>query len=343
MIRCAEVAAKLHKDMCSDDRNGYSWDPRWGGDHPDGRKTITIDGYDYSYLLGSMDCSSSVILCWRQAVKYTDYAGAFDDATYTGNMRDVFLSSGLFTANRTPAKRGDVYLNDAKHTAMCQDGGNDGVYGYDCLTQFSINEFGKVYGGQVGDQTGREAWMRSFYEYPWNTTLHYNGKADKIDIVEEKPAPVIVPVQKPGPQCNDRGIFYQAHCKDIGWCDPVRDGQTAGTEGFDLRMEALRINPPKGWNLFARLHIENVGWVSYYDIVHVDNIENAKVLGTTGESKQIESIIIGVSKRPKNSNSILRFRVYQEQKCWKAWTDEGDASGSDGLHMRLEGIQIMLT
>lgn len=96
-------------------------------------------------------------------------------------MRSVFVNSGLFDVwdtNSTSAVRGDVYLNDNNHTAMCQDGGNDGVYGYDALSEFCINEFGEVYGGQRGDQTGGESHITGYYNYPWSCTLHYNGKAD---------------------------------------------------------------------------------------------------------------------------------------------------------------------
>ena len=47
-------------------------------------------------------------------------------------MRSVFVNSGLFdvwNTNSTYATRGDLYLNDDSHVAMCQDGGSDGVYG----------------------------------------------------------------------------------------------------------------------------------------------------------------------------------------------------------------------
>lgn len=177
-IDCANVAATIHADMVNDDRNGYSWSPRWGGDHPDGNKTLTIDGRNYTYALGSYDCSSSVITAWRLALQYTAYDGALDDATYTGNEREVFENSGLFYSSSEWAKRGDVYLNDSKHTTMCQDGGSDGVYGYDCMSAFCINEFGEVYGGEVGDQTGTEACIQAFYDFGIGETLHYNGNAD---------------------------------------------------------------------------------------------------------------------------------------------------------------------
>jgi GH25 family lysozyme M1 (1,4-beta-N-acetylmuramidase) len=184
-LSCAEIAARIHADMVNDNDNGYSWAPRHG---EDGKpvKVLTIDGKEYSYDRGSWDCSSSVIKAWQEAIKHTKYKGKLDGATYTGNMRDVFIGSGLFYASREPAKRGDVYLNDASHTAMCQDGGSDGVLGYDALSEFCINESGGVYGGKPGDQTGKEAYIHAFYEYPWNTVLHYNGKADEKK--QEKPA-----------------------------------------------------------------------------------------------------------------------------------------------------------
>lgn len=96
-------------------------------------------------------------------------------------MRSVFVNSGLFDVwdvDGSSAVRGDVYLNDSSHTAMCQDGGSDGYYGYDALSEFSINENGEVYGGQRGDQNGWESHITGYYSYPWYCTLHYNGKAD---------------------------------------------------------------------------------------------------------------------------------------------------------------------
>ena len=67
---------------------------------------------------------------------------------------------------------------------MCQDGdtgtAGDGKYGYDALSEFSINENNGTYGGQTGDQTGKEAYIHGFYWYPWDLTLHYNGKADFV-------------------------------------------------------------------------------------------------------------------------------------------------------------------
>ena len=175
----ANVAATIHAKMCEDPGFGYSWGERYGTSSDP--ITITVEGRKYTINRGDYDCSSSVCTAWQKALEGTKYAGRLDGATFTGNMRSVFVNSGLFDVwdvNSTEAVRGDVYLNESAHTAMCQDGGKDGVYGYDALSEFCINEFGGTYGGQRGDQTGSESRIAAFYNYPWDLTLHYNGKAD---------------------------------------------------------------------------------------------------------------------------------------------------------------------
>lgn len=173
-MTCNEIAARIHADMVNDNDNGYSWEPRYGEDGK-GVKTLTIDGKKYSYDRGSWDCSSSVIKSWSEAIKYTPYAGKLDGATYTGNMRDVFTRSGLFEWKPMSfiAARGDLYLNEANHVAMCQSQSPD------VMSEFCINEFGDVYGGAPGDQTGGEAAINPFRE-EFDGILHYNGKADTV-------------------------------------------------------------------------------------------------------------------------------------------------------------------
>ena len=71
------------------------------------------------------------------------------------------------------AARGDLYLNEAQHVAMCQSQDPD------VMSEFCINENGDVYGGMPGDQTGGEAAINPFRE-EFDGILHYNGKADTM-------------------------------------------------------------------------------------------------------------------------------------------------------------------
>ena len=329
-VSLADIAAQIHYDMVTDERNGYNQAPtRWGGDYG-GSKTLTIYGRKYTYNLGSYDCSSSVITAWSLALEGTPYEGALDGASYTGNMRDVFVNSGLFYASLTAAKRGDLYLAEEKHTAMCQDGGNDGVFGWDVLSEFNRNEYHTASYGEPGDQDGYESVVRGYYDDGWNTILHYNGNGD-FDWDDN----MAKPKQDAGNTVNNAGLKYQAHVQDIGWCDVVRDGQQAGTTGFGKRLEAIRFTEiPAGWEIKAKAHIANVGWKDF------GIVKPGTVIGTTGKSNAIECLIFDVAKKPNNNK--LYFKVHQSNIGWKGATPEGYASGTDGMGIQLEAVKIWI-
>lgn len=65
--------------------------------------------------------------------------------------------------------------------------------------------------------------------------------------------------QVAGDTVNDSGFHYRAHVADLGWLDSVRDGQTAGTTGRALRLEAFKITPPEGVELTVLAHVSNKG------------------------------------------------------------------------------------
>ncbi len=130
-------------------------------------------GYDQQYRwgeYGDYDCSAAVIQAWDLAGVPAKSSGA----TYTGNMRGVFLRCGfedvtsqVDLASGTGLKRGDVLLNIINHTAMYCGGGQE--------VEASINELGTATGGQPGDQTGREFLVRPYRNYPWDCVLRYTG------------------------------------------------------------------------------------------------------------------------------------------------------------------------
>lgn len=175
MIDVANEAAEIHAFMCTDPRFGYSQDPRWGGDYNNGEvATFTSKaGYTYRIPCGSYDCSSSSTMAWKLAFTYTKHAGCLGDNPYecTSTMRATFCKTGLFMASLTFAKRGDLYLNEGHHVAMCQDGSPDN----DILSEFNMDENRRATGGRAGDQTGGESVIRGYYDDHWNTVLHYIG------------------------------------------------------------------------------------------------------------------------------------------------------------------------
>ena len=135
--------------IANDNSHGYAQDNRGG--KPD------------------YDCSSLVITSWETAGVKVKAAGA----TYTGNMKAAFLKcnfseviSAVDIKTGKGLQAGDVLLREGHHTALYIGNGK--------IAHASINEKGKISGGKVGDQTGKEICIRSYYNSTWNSILRYN-------------------------------------------------------------------------------------------------------------------------------------------------------------------------
>ncbi len=171
-----EAFAQVMEHLVSHDGgggHGYSQANRMG----DGTtETICLsDGTTVTIAGGDRDCSSAVVTALR-AVGVNTFG-----ASYTGNMREQLLKTGLFGWRKMgvkSAQRGDIYLNEKCHTAVCVS-----PYGSargDLLAQFSISEKGTVTGTK-GDQTGRESNIKAYYSYPWDGTLYWLGDGQTLN------------------------------------------------------------------------------------------------------------------------------------------------------------------
>lgn len=171
-----EAFAQVMEHLVSHDGgggHGYSQANRMG----DGTtETICLsDGTTVTIAGGDRDCSSAVVTALR-AVGVNTFG-----ASYTGNMREQLLKTGLFGWRKMgvkSAQRGDIYLNEKCHTAVCVS-----PYGSargDLLAQFSISEKGTVTGTK-GDQTGHESNIKAYYSYPWDGTLYWLGDGKTLN------------------------------------------------------------------------------------------------------------------------------------------------------------------
>ena len=163
--------------IANDDSHGYDQAERWGVDY---------------------DCSSLVISAYEQAGVPVKEAGA----TYTGNMKQAFMKCGFKDVTkevtlRTGRKveKGDVLLNEANHTALAIGDGQ--------IVHASINEKGKITGGKKGDQTGREIYIRKYYNYPWDCVLRLE-ETEELKSVDEIAKEVIAGKWGNYPERKDR-------------------------------------------------------------------------------------------------------------------------------------------
>ena len=156
-----ETAVKLAEQIAADNSIGY----QWGG---------------WGQASGGYDCGHLVIDVFERAGFGVKSAGA----SYTGNMRPVFLKNGFsdVTASvdlRTGAglRRGDVLLNQKEHAAL--------FIGFGKLIQASSN-----YDGSPGDSSGREIAVRSYYNYPWDCVLRPSVETTPISSSPTASTPV---------------------------------------------------------------------------------------------------------------------------------------------------------
>jgi cell wall-associated NlpC family hydrolase len=143
-----ENAVKCLIDIANDDTHGYDQENRWSPDY---------------------DCSSFVISGFEQAGIPLKTNGA----TYTGDLKNVAIATGFKVVDwgNDPSKlvRGDIILNEVHHVCVYIGNGQ--------IVQASANEFGTATGGQTGDQTGKEIYVRDYYVYSsgWDCVLRFGN------------------------------------------------------------------------------------------------------------------------------------------------------------------------
>lgn len=134
-------------DTAANQKHGYSQANRWGPDY---------------------DCSSAVITAYQKAGVPVKTNGA----TYTGNMKPVFLRNGFSDvtqkvnlATGTGLKPSDVLLNEIHHTAMYVGNGE------------IVHARGQSFGSSATGDQGAEFAVTGYYNYPWDCVLRYTGTA----------------------------------------------------------------------------------------------------------------------------------------------------------------------
>ena len=133
-------------------------------------------------------------------------------------------------------------------------------------------------------------------------------------------------------------VIYQGHVQNRGWMPEVRDGESAGTQGESLRVEALRIkldlaNSGLNGGIEYRMHVQNVGWTNW--------VRDGADGGTTGLSRRVEAMQLRLYGSVADKYTV-RYCVHAQNMGWMAWANEGESAGTAGQSYRLEAVKIML-
>lgn len=310
MAQPNDIAATLMEHLCNHDWHGYDQTRRWGDG--EGYCPVEIDGRVYNLFQGDRDCSSAVSECWQRALEGTPYAGKLDGATYTGNMRSAFLASGLFEWKPMSftAQRGDVYLNEGNHTAMCVS------VVPDMLAEFSLNEKDGITGGQVGDQTGRESSIHAYYDYPWDGILHYVGPGNvTVDASS---------IEQPR---------YRVATRD-GWLPWMEGLHDTGGSTDDY---AGQVGKPI---YDAEIDLSTLGRNGWYQLTIEGGIELPRNTQNTAREKPLIGITIyyDTPEPAKTGYYVARYHVSPVGGAYYKWEidDQDDGAGGEAVIDRLQ-------
>jgi len=143
------------------------------------------------------------------------------------------------------------------------------------------------------------------------------------------------------------GVAYSTHVENIGWQPEVANGQTAGTTDQSLRLEAAKIRltgtDAYKYSIWYRFHVQNEGWQEW--------CRDGDIAGTTGQALRAEAIQIIITLK---SQSLIRtpgdapliainYRSHIQNLAWAAWVKNGQKSGTTGLGLRMEAMEIKLS
>ncbi len=137
---------------------------------------------------------------------------------------------------------------------------------------------------------------------------------------------------------SDATLTYTTHIQNVGWENTWKNsGQTSGTSGRSLRLEAIKIsvnNFGVSGSIMYQTHVQNIGWQ--------DAVKDGAVSGTSGKSLRLEGIRIWLTGDLAKHYDIC-YRTHVQNVGWQGWVKNGAIAGTTGQSLRLEAIQIVLT
>lgn len=137
-------------------------------------------------------------------------------------------------------------------------------------------------------------------------------------------------------QYKSGNVTYMSHVQSYGNLDWVSNGEVSGTEGKNLRMEAIKIrltDPALPGSIQYKAHVSNVGWQDW--------VSDGALAGTTGQSKSIEALQIRLTGDMASYYDVW-YQVHVQNFGWLGWTKNGSYAGTTGFGLHVEAVRIMV-
>lgn len=150
-----------------------------------------------------------------------------------------------------------------------------------------------------------------------------------------------------GSLANQYDIYYRVHSAGYGWLGWAKNGDSAGTTGLNIQIEAVQIKlVAKGGDpgtsskpafistpaLTLQVHVATLGWMN--------PVGNGGVAGTTDRSLAIEALKLNVSSSVSGG---IEYSAHVQDVGWQGWASNGNVAGTVGRAKRTEALKIRLT
>ena len=130
-------------------------------------------------------------------------------------------------------------------------------------------------------------------------------------------------------------LEYEAHVANKGWMGSVSEGQTAGTTGQNLQLEAftIAVKGNSNLNISYSAFQQDSGWQAART--------SGQVAGTGGQNKRVEAIKMHLTGADADKYDIY-YRVHATNFGWMGWAKNGEVSGSVGYKYAVQAFQITI-
>lgn len=277
-------------------------------------------GYDQSERMSDRetDCSQLVLRCYDEALRAYGFPG-LDTSGYTGNMCDICANAGAdiydYDGNVNNSSPGEAYVSISwGHTEMFV---YDGTFG-----GANIDENGNISGGEAGDQTGREVYLKPTYDYNWEKCISW------VNFNVNSSSPEVTPDTPAQPDNTEYHIHMQAWNQDGGILPQVDDNNDNAGDGSPVLYLAAWCEPGQ-----LRVHSEGDNG-PLEELVNPSNINDTEN-GAVGDGTPMKKLYMYLDSLDGNWSVYYRVMVNGE---WLDWMKDNTDTGGSGDDFAGNGV-----
>lgn len=99
--------------------------------------------------------------------------------------------------------------------------------------------------------------------------------------------------------------------------------------GFLILIAQIAFAETRTVHLNFQAYVQDIGWQKA--------VGNGKAVGTTGQAKRLEALVINCMDGTTN---MIQYNAHVQNVGWQGWKNSGGVAGTTGKNLRMEAIRI---